>query len=56
MDNNELFEITKIMNNIKNHDFTVADLKITKDESEIIAKALFKYKFILEYKNVRGME
>lgn len=45
----ELFEITKIMNNIKNHDFSVADLKITKAESEIITMCLETQKHLLDY-------
>lgn len=45
----ELFEITKIMNNIKNHDFSVADLKITKEESEIITMCLETQKHLLDY-------
>ena len=45
----ELFEITKIMNNIKNHDFSVANLKITKEESEIIMMCLETQKHLLDY-------
>ena len=45
----ELFEITKIMNNIKNHDFSVADLKISKAESEIITMCLETQKHLLDY-------
>ena len=51
----ELFEITKIMNNIKNHDFSVADLKITKAESEIITMCLETQKHLLDYdENMKG--
>ena len=46
---NELFEITKILNNIKNHDFSVADLKITKKESEVIAMCLETQKNLLDF-------
>lgn len=46
---NEIFEITKIMNNIKNHDFSVADFKITGAEGEIIMRCLKKEKEALEY-------
>lgn len=38
----EIFQVTKIMSNIKNHDFSVSDLKITKAESELIYKYLAK--------------
>ena len=46
---NEIFEITKIMNNIKNHDFSVADFKITGAEGEIIVRCLKKEKEALEF-------
>ena len=46
---NEIFEITKIMNNIKNHDFSVADLKITKEESDIITMCLETQKHLLDF-------
>lgn len=45
----ELFEITKILNNIKNHDFSVADLKITKAESEVITMCLKTQKNLLDF-------
>ena len=47
--NSYLFEITKIINNIKNHDFSVADFKITGAEGEIIMRCLKKEKEALEF-------
>lgn len=37
---NELFEITRTMNNIKNHDFSVANYKMCKEEADLCIKAL----------------
>ena len=45
----ELFEIIKIMNNIKNHDFSVADLKICKEDAEIITMCLETPNHHLDY-------
>lgn len=45
----ELFEIIKIQNNIKNHDFDVSDLKITKRESEVISMCLETQKHLLDF-------
>lgn len=45
----EEFETTKVLNNIKNHDFTVADYKMCKRESEIAIRALTQYLDSLKY-------
>lgn len=34
------FEVTKILNNIKQHDFCISDYKMSKSEADIIKKAL----------------
>lgn len=39
----EQFETTKIINNIKNHDFTVADYKMSEDEAVYVMLALKDY-------------
>ena len=39
----EQFETTKIINNIKNHDFTVADYKMSEDEAVYVMFALKDY-------------
>lgn len=35
-----LFDIARVRNNIKNHDFTVADYKVCKIEADTIMRAL----------------
>ena len=37
------FEITKTINNIKNHDFSVADYKLCKSEADVVLEALDIY-------------
>ena len=37
---NDIFEVTKTLNNIKNHDFSVANYKMCKEEADICIKAL----------------
>lgn len=54
MDNEEIFEVTKVMNNIKNHDFSVQTYRATKEESEILLKALKNY--LLDLKNDSRLE
>lgn len=54
MDNDEIFEVTKVMNNIKNHDFSVQTYRATKEESEILLKALKNY--LLDLKNDSRLE
>ena len=36
----KIFEATKTLNNIKNHDFSVADYKMCENESEIVRESL----------------
>lgn len=33
----DLFEVTKIINNIKNHNFSVADYKLCESEAKIVS-------------------
>ncbi len=54
MDNNEIFEVTKIMNNLKNHDFTVQNYKMTVEESDVVIRALGNY--LLDLKNDSNLE
>ena len=51
--NNEVFETTKIMANIKNHDFSVADYKMCKSESEVVMRALESYLSDLKFDNLK---
>lgn len=44
-----IFEVTKTLNNIKNHDFSVADYKMCKDEAEIVVEALELFIYFLQY-------
>lgn len=44
-----VFEVTKTLNNIKNHDFSVADYKMCKDEAEIVVEALELFIYFLQY-------
>ena len=34
------FEVTKTLSNIKKHDFTISDYKLSKSEADIVEKAL----------------
>lgn len=47
MDNHEIFEVTKIMSNLKNHDFSVQNYRMVKDEADVVIKALEIYKQFL---------
>lgn len=47
--NEEVFEITKTMSNIRNHDFTVADYKMCPQESDVVLRALEHYKKAIEF-------
>ena len=49
MYNNEIFEITKIMNNIKNHDFSVQTYRMVKEEADIVNRALAHYLWELKH-------
>ena len=51
--NNEIFETTKIMTNIRNHDFSVADYKMCKSESEVVMRALESYLSDLKFDNLK---
>ena len=44
-----VFEVTKTLNNIKNHDFSVADYKMCKDEAEIVVEARELFIYFLQY-------
>jgi len=54
--NREIFEITKIMSNIRNHDFTVADYKICKSESEAVMRALSLYLSDLKFDDLQVIQ
>ncbi len=45
-----IFEVTKTLDNIKHHDFTVADYKMCKDEAEIVTESLELFIYFLQYK------
>lgn len=40
---NELFEVTKIISNLKNHEFSVQNYRMVKDEADVVIKALEIY-------------
>ena len=48
MDNNRLFEVTKIINNLKHNDYEVADYKMCKDEADTTLFYLEWVKSVLE--------
>ena len=54
--NREIFEITKIMSNIRNSDFTVADYKMCKSESEVVMRALTLYLSDLKFDDLQVLE
>lgn len=54
MDNNEIFEVTKIMSNLKNHDFTVQTYRMVKEEADVVVRALGNY--LLDLKNDSNLE
>jgi len=43
------FEVTKTLNNIKQHDYTVSDYKMCKSEANIVSEALERYLTDLKY-------
>lgn len=45
----QLFDVTRTLSNVKNHDYTVSDYKLCKNESDIVVKALNKYLTDLNY-------
>lgn len=45
----ELFETTKVLNNMKNNDYEVGNYKVGKDEADLIIKLLEKHKDELTY-------
>ena len=48
MTEDELFEVTKTLNNMKKHDYTVADYRMCKKEADIVMPLLAKRKVELE--------
>ena len=50
---NDIFEVTKTLNNIKNHDFSVANYKMCKEEANYCIKALELLKKSLEFDNIQ---
>ena len=45
----EQFEVTKIINNLNQHNFTVQTYRMSKDEAEVVLRALKAYRFELEH-------
>jgi len=45
--NEDMFDVTKILANIKNHDFSVADYKMCKDEADVVIYYLEWVKSVL---------
>ncbi len=45
---NELFEVTKILNNLKHNDFSVNDYKLCESEADVVIALLEKRKADLE--------
>ena len=54
MDNNEIFEVTKIINNLNQHNFTVQTYRMSKEEAEVVMRALGNY--LLDLKNDSKLE
>lgn len=44
-----LFNITKVLNNLKNNDYTVNDYKMCKEEADVVIALLEDRKAELEY-------
>ena len=44
----EVFEVTKIISNIKQHPFEIADYKMSFQEAEVVKRALQMYLQIIE--------
>ena len=40
MPDNEIFEVTKIINNLNQHNFNVQNYRMSKDEAEVVIKVL----------------
>ena len=51
--NEEIFEVTKTLSNVRNHDYTVGDYKMCKSESDVCIKALELLKKSLEFDNIK---
>ena len=47
------FEITKTINNIKNHDFSVADYKLCKNEADYVLEALDMYLSSIRFESIK---
>lgn len=45
----ELFETTKVLNNMKNNDYEVGNYKVGKEEADLIIRLLEKHKEELTY-------
>lgn len=54
--NNEIFEATKTMNNLKNHDFSVANYKMCELESKVVMRALSVYLSDLRFDNLHVID
>ena len=46
-----LFDVTKVLNNLKNHDYSVADYKMCKQEADLVIHILKLVKADLENDN-----
>ena len=44
----KIFEVTKTLSNMKNHDFSVADYKVCPEESVVVMEALERYLIFLK--------
>lgn len=54
--NGEIFEVTKIMGNIKHNNFTVGDYKLCESESEVVMRALSMYLSDLKFDDLHVFE
>ena len=54
MPDNEIFEVTKIINNLNQHNFTVQTYRMSKDEADLVIKVLKNY--LLDLKNDSKLE
>ena len=48
----ELFEVTKVLNNLSQHNFDIADYKLCKQEAEVVVKSLELYRLGLNMESV----
>ena len=48
----ELFEVTKVINNLRQHNFEIADYKLCKQEAEVVAQALELYRLGLKMEGI----